>query len=154
MEFAPEQIAPLLTALGLPDGTDDPQLIVDTAVDLAAQVEAFDPAKPSSVAAAAKRNGMELIDIATADALRRDAAEGRRIAAAAAKAKVEAAVEDAINTGRITPSSKQHWLTLCTNDDAMLERLASIAPGTAVALSEIGHAADNTDLVEPANWFW
>ncbi|WP_349268679.1 hypothetical protein MPNTM1_03703 [Mycolicibacterium parafortuitum] len=132
-----------------------PGLVLDTIIDLAAQVEALDPAKPSTVAAAAKRNGMEVIDTATADALRRDAAEGRRVAAAAAKAKVEAAVDDAINTGRIMPSRKQSWITLCSNDPEMMTHLASIAPGTAVPLDAIGHAADNTgDLDQPAGWFW
>jgi hypothetical protein len=153
-----DQEVDLLKLLGLPEaapGETDVELVIDTITDLAHQVEAIDPAKPSTVAAAAKRNGMEVIDTATADALRRDAAEGRRVAAAAAHAKVEAAVEDAINTGRITPGRKKHWLTLCTNDEAMLEHLTSIAPGTAVALSEIGHAADNTDdLAKPAGWFW
>ncbi|MDV3136746.1 phage protease [Mycobacterium sp. 29Ha] len=153
-----EQEADLLKLLGLPEaapGESDVELVIDTIVDLAAQVETLDPAKPSTVAAAAKRNGMEVIDTATADALRRDAAEGRRVAAAAARAKVEAAVEDAINTGRITPARKKHWLTLCTNDEAMIQHLASIAPGTAVPLAEVGHSADNTaDLDKPAAWFY
>lgn len=155
MEFTPEQIAALLEALGLPADTTDAQLVVDTTADLAAQVQALDPAKPSTVAAAAARNGMEVIDKETADALRRDAQEGRRIAAAAARAKVESAVDEAIDTGRIIPSRKDHWLTLCTNDGAMIEHLASIAPGTAVPLAEIGHSADNTDdLTQPAAWFY
>jgi Mu-like prophage I protein len=155
MEFTPEQITALLEALGLPAETDDADLIVATTVDLAAQVEALDRAKPSTVAAAAKRNGMEVIDTATADALRRDAAEGRRVAAAAAAAKVEAAINDAINTGRITPGRRTHWLTLCANDEAMIEHLASIAPGTAVPLAEVGHAADTSaDLAKPAGWFY
>lgn len=159
LTFNDEQEAELLKLLGLPEaapGDTDAGLTLDTITDLAAQVEAMDPAKPSTVAAAAKRNGMEVIDTATADALRRDAAEGRRVAAAAAATKVETAVEAAINTGRITPGRKKHWITLCSNDDAMLEHLASIAPGTAVALSEIGHAADvNTgDLADAAEWFY
>jgi hypothetical protein len=155
MEFTPEQIAALVAALGLPADTTDAQLVVDTTTDLAAQVAGMNPAQPSSVAAAAARHGMELIDTPTADALRRDAQEGRRIAAAAAKAKVEAAVDDAINTGRITPSRKRHWITLCENDETMLQHLASIAPETAVPLSEIGHSADSTgDLADAANWFY
>lgn len=153
-----DQEADLLKLLGLPEaapGEADVELVIDTIVDLAHQVEALDPERPSTVAAAAKRNGMEVIDTATADALRRDAAEGRRVAAAAAAAKVETAVEEAINTGRIMPSRKKHWMVLCSNDEAMIEHLASIAPGTAIALSEIGHAADNTgDLAEPAAWFY
>jgi hypothetical protein len=155
MEFTPEQIAALLDALGLPADTADAQLVVDTAADLAAQVQALDPAKPSTVAAAAARNGMEVLDKDTAAALRRDAQAGRQAIAAAARAKVEAAVEDAIDTGRITPGRKQHWITLCANDEAMIQHLASIAPGTAVPLAEIGHSADNADdLAKPAAWFY
>ena len=40
MEFTPEQIAALLTALGLPDDTDDAQLVVDTAIDEDVQLDA------------------------------------------------------------------------------------------------------------------
>jgi hypothetical protein len=44
-----EQAATLLESLGLPTDTTDPALVVDTAKDLAAQAEALDPAKPSTV---------------------------------------------------------------------------------------------------------
>ena len=148
------QTAALLEALGLPADTADSDLVVATAADLAAQAQGVDPAKPSTVAAAARKHGMDLVDHDTHEALKRDAAAGRQIAAAAARAKVEAAVEEAINTGRITPGRK-NWITLCENDDTMLQHLASIAPGTAVPLDEIGHAADTTgDLAEPAPWFY
>ncbi|TQR82818.1 hypothetical protein D8S82_30320 [Mycobacterium hodleri] len=160
LTFNDEQEAELLKLLGLPEvapGDTDAGLTLDTITDLAHQVEAMDPAKPSTVAAAAKRNGMEVIDTATADALRRDAAEGRRVAASAAAAKVEAAVDSAIDTGRIMPSRKKHWVTLCSNDDEMLTHLASIAPGTAVPLDAIGHAADTgttRDVADAAAWFY
>ena len=155
MEFTPEQIAALLTALGLPDGTDDPQLVVDTAVDLAAQVEALDPAKPASVAAAAARNGCEVLDKETAAALRRDAAEGRKIAASAARAKVEASVDEAINKGKITPGRRKAWLELITADPGMSDVLAKIPDETAVPLAEIGiGGGDDADLAQPAKWFY
>ncbi|BBZ22910.1 phage protease [Mycolicibacter hiberniae] len=155
MEFTPEQIAALLGALGLPADTDDADLVVATAVDLAAQAAGMDTAKPSTVAAAARQHGMDLIDHDTHEALKRDAAAGRRIAASAARAKVEAVVDDAISTGRIMARSKKHWVTLCENDDTMVQHLASIAPGTAVPLDEVGHSADTTgELAEPAPWFY
>src|SRR5215204_2470994 len=106
------QTAALLEALGLPADTADSDLVVATAADLATQAQGVDPAKPSTVAAAARKHGMDLVDHDTHEALKRDAAAGRQIAAAAARAKVEAAVEDAINTGRITPGRKKHWITL------------------------------------------
>jgi hypothetical protein len=155
MEFTPEQIAALLAALGLPADTTDAQLVVDTATDLAAQVAGMTPEQPSSVAAAAKRHGLELVDHDTHEALKRDAAEGRRIAAAAAQAKVEAAVEDAISKGKITPARKRHWVNLIAADPVMADVLAAVPNETAVPLTEVGHSADNTaDLAEKAEWFY
>ena len=154
LEFDDAQAAALLDAVGLPADTTDPQLVVDTAVDLAAQLEDVDAAKPSTIAAAAKRNGMEVIDKDTADSLRRDAQEGRRIAAAAARAKVEASVDDAIGKGKIMPSRRKHWVTLIEADPPMADTLASIPNETAVPLTEMGHGTDTDDLAEPAGWFY
>ncbi len=108
--FSDEQTAALLEALGLQPDTDDAQLVVDTAADLAAQAAGMNPEQPSTVAAAARRHGLELVDHDTHEALKRDAAEGRKIAAAAARAKVEAAVDDAVNKGKITPARRKHWV--------------------------------------------
>lgn len=156
LELDDTQTAVLLALLGLPEDTTDVQLIIDTVKDATRDPMLPPPpdAKPSEIAAAAAKHGMEVLDTATADVLRRDAAEGRQLKVSAARAKVEAAVDDAINTGRIMPSRKKHWLTLCENDDTMLQHLASIAPGTAVPINEVGHAADTTDLAEPAAWFY
>lgn len=154
LTFDDEQTAALLEALGLPAETDDPHLIVDTAVDLAAQLG--DPAKPSTIAASAKRAGLEVLDTDTAAALRRDAAEGRKIAAAAAKAKVEAAVADAVDKGKITPARRKHWVTLIEADPGMADVLAAVPAETAVPLTEVGHAADDgtEDLAERGGWFY
>ncbi|MGP4054174.1 hypothetical protein ACTWP6_05015 [Mycobacterium sp. 4D054] len=154
-----DQEADLLKLLGLPDaapGDTDAGLVLDTIVDLAAQIEALDPAKPSTVAAAAKRNGMEVIDTATAEALRRDAAEGRRVAAAAARQRVEASVDDAIGKGKITPARRKHWVSVIEADPGMADVLASYPNEMAVPMTQIGHAADTGtgDLDQPAGWFW
>ena len=142
LAFTDEQAAALLEALGLPAETTDAQLVIDTTKDLASQAEAVDPAKPSTVAAAAKRNGMEVLDKETAAALRRDAAEGRRLTAAAVLAKVEASVDDAINKGKITPGRRGHWVTLIQADPGMAEVLASVPNETAVPITELGHSSD------------
>lgn len=153
MDFTPEQVAALLTALGLPNDTDDPQLVLDTAVDLAAQLG--DPAKASTIAASAKRAGLEVLDNETVAALRRDAAEGRKIAAAAAKAKVEASVDDAVTKGKITPSRRKHWVSLIEADPGMADVLAAVPIETAVPMTEVGHSADNAgDTAEAAAWFY
>lgn len=104
LQFTDEQAAALLDLLGLPADTTDPQLVVDTVADLADQAAGVDPAKPSAVAAAARKAGLEVVDTDTLAALRHDATEGRRVAAAAAKAAVEAQIDDAISKGKIAAS--------------------------------------------------
>ncbi|KUH89799.1 phage protease [Mycobacterium sp. IS-1556] len=140
--FTDEQSAKLLELLGLPADTDDAELVLATVEDIANQVAAMDPAKPSTVAAAAKRAGLEVIDTDTAEALRRDAAEGRKLAAAAAQAKVEAAVDDAINKGKITPGRRKHWVSLIQADPGMADVLAGVPNETAVPMTEVGHSTD------------
>jgi hypothetical protein len=88
---------------------------------------------------------MEVIDTATAEAVRRDAAEGR---------KIEAAVDDAVDTGKITPARRKHWVELIAADPGTAEVLAAVPNETAVPMSEVGHSADNSDLAEPAPWFY
>ncbi|MCV7092475.1 hypothetical protein [Mycobacterium interjectum] len=70
----------LLTLLGLPEDTDDADLVVETVRDaiLPAPVT-DDSAAPSAVAAAAKRHGLDVLDHDTHEALKLDAAEGRRL---------------------------------------------------------------------------
>lgn len=161
------QSAVLLASLGLPEDTDDLALILDTVRDAAtppAEPDLDDQqqpdgqlvaaAKPSDIAAAAAKHGMEVIDTATAESLRRDAAEGRRIAAAARKAEVERAVDDAVDHGKITASRRQHWVTLIENDEHMADVLAGIPAETAVPLSEVGHCADTTRDDLAGQWFY
>jgi hypothetical protein len=114
------------------------------------------PEQPSSVAAAAKRHGMEVMDTETDDALRHDAAEGRKIAAAAARAKTEATVDDAINKGKITAARRKHWVTLIEADPGMADVLAAVPNETAVPLTEVGHGMDGAhdDLAERGAWFY
>lgn len=155
MTLDDDQTAALLEALGLPADTSDAQLVVDTTKDLAAQVADLDPAKPSTVAAAAKRAGMELLDKDSAEALRRDAAEGRKMIAAAAQQRVEASVDDAIRKGKITAARRKHWVSLIGADPGMADVLASIADNT-VPVSELGHGQNpdpGAELVEAAEWF-
>ena len=160
LTFNDEQEAELLKLLGLPEaapGDTDAGLTLDTITDLAHQVAGMTPEAPTSVAAAAKRHGMEVIDTDTADALRRDAAEGRRVAAAAARTRIEASVDDALNKGKITPSRRKHWVELISADPGMADVLAAVPNETAVPMSEVGHSADantGSDLAEAAAWFY
>ncbi|GAA1681712.1 hypothetical protein MMUR_05450 [Mycolicibacterium murale] len=158
LTFDDDQAAKLLTALGLDPTTTDIETTLATVQD-AVTASTAEGAAPSAVAAAARRNGLEVLDADSLEALRRDANEGRKIAAAQAKAKIEGEVNDAIHKGKITPSRKQHWMTLLTNDPEMGKVLAGIAPETAVPLTELGHSISNdgSHTGEDANagqWFY
>ena len=154
LTISDDQAAALLDALGLPADTTDPQLVVDTVVDLAAQAEALDPAKQSTVAAAARRAGLEVIDADTVAALRHDAQEGRKLAAAAARTTIEAAVDDAISKGKITAARRKHWVTLIEADPEMAKVLAATPPETAVPMTEIGHGVEADALTRQPAWFY
>lgn len=155
LTFDDDQAGKLLDALGLPTDTTDIELILATAADLAAQAAGMNPEKPSTVAAAARKAGLEVVDTATLTALRHDAAEGRKIAAAAKQQKIEAAVDDAVSKGKITAARKGHWITLCTHDDKMLDVLASVPNETAVPMTELGHSIDPVDAgADKPAWFY
>lgn len=153
------QAATVLARLGLPDDTADVALVVDTVLD-AVPDPAADSTAPSAVAASAARKlapiGFDVVEHDTHEALKRDAAEGRRIAAAAAKAKIEAAVDDAVNKGKITAARRKHWVSLIQADPGMADVLASVPDETAVPLSELGHSADtNRDTADAGTgWFY
>ncbi len=153
INFTDDQAAAVLEALGLPGDTTDPQLVADTAADMAAQVAASGPAKPSAIAAAAKAAGLEVIDADTAAALRHDAAQGRKLAAAAARSTVEAAVDDAITKGKITAARRKHWVTLIEADPEMADVLAATPNELAVPMTEVGHSADIAEANTPT-WFY
>ncbi|MFT8180081.1 Mu-like prophage I protein [Mycobacteroides abscessus subsp. abscessus] len=149
-----EQSTQLLDVLGLPADTTDPTLVLATAADLATQAEGVDPAKPSTVAAAAAKAGLEVLDSATVAALRHDAAQGRQLAAAAMHARVEASVDDAIAKGKITAPRRKHWVTLIEADAAMADVLASIPNETAIPMTELGHSADDIATADKPAWFY
>lgn len=153
LTFDDDQAAKLLKALGLDPNTDIETTLATVEDALAASTA--EDAKPSAVAAAARRNGLEVLDADTAAALRHDANEGRKLAAAAAKAKVEGEVDDAISKGKITPARRTHWITLLSNDAEMGKTLASIAPETAVPLTQIGHGTEPEDGdASGSQWFY
>jgi hypothetical protein len=155
LTFDDDQAAALLEALGLPADTADVQLILDTVTDLAAQAAGINPEKPSTVAAAARKAGLEVIGTASLAALRHDAQEGRAMAAAAKAQKIEAAVDDAIAKGKITGPRKRHWIMLCANDEGMLEVLAAVPNETAVPMTEVGHSTEPADRdAEKPAWFY
>lgn len=150
------QTTELLHALGLPEDTSDPELVISTAKDLAAQAAGMKPDQAASVAAAAKRHGMDLIDHDTHQSLIAAAAEGRRVVAAARTQAIEASVDKAVDRGAITPARRKYWVQLIQNDEAAAEILAGMPDGLSVPLSEVGHSADvsRDDLAEAGQWFY
>lgn len=156
LTFDDDQAAALLEALGLPTDTTDIDTVAATVKD-AATASTADGAQPSAVAAAARRVGLGVMDNDSLEALKRDAAEGRRIKAAEAKQRIEASVDDAINKGKITPARRKHWVTLIEADPEMANVLASTPNETAVPLSEVGHGvgADKPQGGDDdAGWFY
>lgn len=158
LSFTDEQTTKLLDVIGAPADTTDPEAVLAVIEDLAKSADGGgdggtpkgDPA-PSELAASAKRVGLEVLDADTLTALRADAAEGRQIKAAAAKAKIEGQVDDAIKAGKITPARRKHWFDLISADPGMADVLASVPAETAVPISEIGHSTEAAD--EAAEWF-
>lgn len=151
-----EQAAPLIEALGLPADITDVDLILATVADLAAQAAGMNPEKPSTVAAAARKAGLEVVDSQTLTALRHDAQQGRAMAAAAKTQKIEATVDDAINKGKITPARRKHWVTLIEADPGMADVLASVPNETAVPMTEVGHSTEpaDRDRDKQPPWFY
>lgn len=158
LTFNDQQEAELLSAIGLPEadpGETDAELVLDTIKDLAEQPEGgTDPAKPSAIVAAAKAAGLgEIVDAATLAALRADAAEGRRLSAAAKLTQVEASVDDAIRQGKITPARRDHWVNLIQADPGMAQVLADVPPETAIPLTELGHSTEPQNSAT-TEWFY
>ncbi|WP_328856366.1 phage protease [Williamsia herbipolensis] len=155
-----DQSAQLLDLIGLPADTTDVDTILATVTDLvAAEQGATDgqnDQKPSTVAAAARRIGLETVDTDTLASLRSQAAEAGTLKAAAARRGVEQSVDSAIKAGKIPPSRRDHWVGLVTADAELGKVLASM-PDNVVPLVEIGHGLNSNgtqpDEQDDAGWF-
>ncbi len=135
----------LLEALALPPDTVDPELVA-----LAVEDAVTAPAPSGQQTAAAA--GLTQVDPDTLAALRRDAEQGRAIAAAAVQRDRATLVNAAVNRGSITPARRQHWLTVLAADPAMADTLASLPAGLVPVNGELGHAIEPADD-GPAAWF-
>ncbi|SIM07932.1 Mu-like prophage I protein [Mycobacteroides abscessus subsp. abscessus] len=155
LAFDDQPAADLLDTLGLPTDTTDTALILATVKDAITETPT-DATRPSAIAAAAKKAGLEVLDTDTAAALRAEAAEGRQIKAAAARQKIEDTVTTAITKGKITAARRKHWVDLITADPAMADVLASVPDETAVPFTEIGHgvSTENGEPPTSAGWFY
>lgn len=126
------------------DPADQPKPSDEPTTDTDPPADAPPPAK--ELAGATAKDGVVTVDSATFAALQQQAAMGAE-AFKNAQAKADNdVVEKAIDEGRIPPSRKNHYLALMAADrtdttDLLTKRLA---PGLAVPLVEMGHAADTT----------
>jgi hypothetical protein len=155
LTFTDDQPAALLDMLGLPADTTDVDTVLATIQDCATDEQSEgDMAKPSAVAAAAKRIGFEVIEAASLELLRRGATEGRQLKAAVERQDIETTVDEVIRKGKIAASRRKHWVSLIGADPGMAEVLASVPDETAMPMTEIGHGVANEDgLAESAEWF-
>jgi hypothetical protein len=115
----------------------------------------MNPERPSTVAAAASKAGLEVVGHQTLTALRH-AEQGRAMAAAARQPKIEAAVDDTIGKGKITLAKMRHWITLCTHDEQILATLAAFPGELAVPMTEVGHSTEpaDRDANKQPTWFY
>jgi hypothetical protein len=68
---------------------------------------------------------------------------------------VEAAVDDAVNNGKITAARRKHWVQLIEADPAMADVLAAVPSETAVPLHEVGHSAQMNGAADSdSGWFY
>lgn len=153
LTFNDDQAANLLDMLGLPANTTDIAIALDTVKDA---VTSTAPVQPSAIVAAAKKVGLEVVDVDTLTALRNDAAEGRRVQAEVARQKVEDTVNSAVERGAITPARKDHWVALITADPAMADVLNAVPDETATPMTEVGHSIDAPEGWQPPRdeWFY
>lgn len=151
-DLTPETWGAIIATLGL-DATATPDDVLAAIGDLVTS-EAADAGKPSAIAAAAGKIGLQVIDEATVTELRAAADEGRRIKAAAAQQHREHVVDTAVRRGAITPARRQHWLTLLQHDPEMEQVLASTPDETAYPIRELGHSGDVDDTTPPGTAGW
>lgn len=134
MAFTPEQLTTMRQELGLAETADEATIVAALSEALAEQPEA--PAAPTVP------EGMSLVDNTVLDQLRAGAEDGRQ---AREQQRVEArnaAIQAAVESGRIAPASREHFAQLYDADpEGTGELLANLAPGL-VPVNEIGHSGD------------
>lgn len=153
----PDLIEGLRGVLGLPEDADEAAVLaavterVDSTGAATGETEPGEPAEPTlqQIAASAKRLNLQLVDKETYAALAAQAEQGAQAFARQQTEHRDRVLDSAIGTGRITKARREHFATLHKADPEGTEQLlASLAPGTAVPLEELGHAGEPD--VDPA----
>lgn len=129
--FSDEQLDNLRQLAGVATDADEGTI-------LAALGEALAEAEPQPINTAPSiPQGMALVDSATLDALRTDAAAGREARNRQMAEDRARIVDSAVLDGRIPPARREHWLAQLTADPGAEQVLAALTPGL-VPLSELG----------------
>ena len=181
MEITNEQLAALRTALGLADDADL-SAITDAAKAIGDQLptlrEALGLAEDATIddivkavkdkpaddgaptdgqpAAASTKlpQGVVAVDAGRLATLEANSARFAEHLENERRAGVEKTLNAAISEGRITPAHKESWRkSFEANADQARDLLATLAPNSAVPVSELGHAtepADNNDVRDSA----
>lgn len=124
----------LCQRLGIADSTADEEAI------LAALDERLAAPDKREFTAASVPEGMALVDEAILTQLRSDAEKAREALAAVDAQRRDAIVDEAVESGRIAPASKERMRALLDADEESASALiASLAPNT-IPVSEVGFA--------------
>ncbi|WP_369070027.1 head maturation protease, ClpP-related [Kineococcus terrestris] len=129
--FSDEQMTALREFAGVPSDADEGTILAALEDKVTAPAPQPTPTTPTVP------EGMALVDQATLNALRTDAAAGREARNRQLEQERAAIVDSAVQDGRIPPARREHWLNQLAADPGAEQVLASLAPGL-VPLEELG----------------
>lgn len=140
-------------ALGLDETADIAAIVAATeeAAKAAADAAASEGDTAASIAAAARKRGMTVVDASALAEMQAQAARGAELADRIERDERERFVASAVEAGKIPSSRREHWLTMLTADPSAAEVLAGI-PDNTVPLTARGYDgnADVPDVRQSA----
>ncbi|QDF17099.1 head maturation protease [Gordonia phage William] len=155
VEITNEQLAALRTALGVADDVDIDGIIAaaeETAQKANEETTDTSAGTPDGQQAAASAgaglpDGVVAIDAGRLATLEQNSARFAEHLENERKASIEQRLNSAISEGRITPAHKETWRkSFDQNPESAAELLASMAPNSAVPVSELGHSTEPADI--------
>lgn len=135
MAFTPEQLNTMRQELGLAESADEATIVSALSEALAEQAEESPAASTPTVP-----EGMALVEQSVLDELRVAGEEGRAARRQQLEDQRDRAIDAAIESGRIAPARREHYVAAWAADAEGTEQLlASLAPGL-VPVAELGHS--------------
>lgn len=135
MAFTPEQLNTMRQELGLAESADEATIVSALSEALAEQAEESPAASTPTVP-----EGMALVEQSVLDELRAAGEEGRAARRQQLEDQRDRAIDAAIESGRIAPARREHYVAAWAADAEGTEQLlASLAPGL-VPVAELGHS--------------